>query len=191
MKLIVGLGNPGTKYEKNRHNVGFMMLDHVRQVLSTKYEVLNSDVRFSNNKKFNADICEVNISNEVVVLVKPQTFMNRSGEAVAKITTFYKLPTTNLIVIHDDLDIRLGEYKIQIGKGPMIHNGLISIEERLGAKDFIRVRVGVDNRDLENRIPGDEYVLADFRREERKMLEEVFNNISKELEENLSQNKAV
>jgi len=117
------------------------------------------------------------------LLVKPQTFMNRSGEVVAKVANFYKVTTDDLMVVHDDLDIRLGEYKIQKGVGPKVHNGLTSVEERLGTANFWRLRVGVDNRPAgQARVPGDEYVLSDFTAEEKEISDGVMGEAVKELE---------
>lgn len=114
-------------------------------------------------------------------LVRPETFMNESGVAVRKAMNFYKLGVEDLIVIHDDLDIRLGEYKIDMARGPKQHNGVTSVEEELGTKDFLRVRVGVDNRTMEPRTPGEKYVLEDFTDEERAILDGVIEKIVDEL----------
>lgn len=154
MKLIVGLGNPGAEYRGNRHNVGFMVVDKLEEIRQKETQI---------------------------VLLKPQTFMNDSGKAVVKMFNFYKVKLDDLWVIHDDLDIRLGEYKIQKGVGPKVHNGLISIEEQLGGKNFWRVRVGVDNRNKEFRIPGDSYVLDDFDKDEKLVLENVIDKVVNEL----------
>src|SRR6185369_4075580 len=117
MRLFVGLGNPGKKYEKTRHNVGWLVLDSL-QIPNTKFEV---------QKQFNAEVLKIGET----ILAKPQTFMNDSGVAVSAIVNFYKIEPDNIYVIHDDLDIKLGEYKIQKGKGPKQHNGILSIEEKL------------------------------------------------------------
>jgi peptidyl-tRNA hydrolase, PTH1 family len=111
--------------------------------------------------------------------------MNESGKAVKKLVDFYKVEMDDLYVIHDDLDIKLGEYKIQKGVGPKVHGGVNSIERELGKEDFWRARVGVDNRDLENRIPGEEYVLQNFTREERNILMESINQLVSNLEESI------
>lgn len=162
MKAVVGLGNPGEKYANNRHNVGFMVVDRLA----------GKDADWES--KFESLI----LKSADYLLVKPQMFMNRSGEAVAKLVNFYKVGGGDLWIVHDDLDIRLGEYKIQRGVGPKVHNGLTSVEERLGTKDFWRARVGVDNRPVgEIRTPGDEYVLADFTAEERKIVEEIIGKL--------------
>lgn len=158
MKLIVGLGNPGDKYKGNRHNVGQMVLEGIQR----------SGIRDQGSE---------------IRLVRPETFMNESGVAVRKAMNFYKLGVEDLIVIHDDLDIRLGEYKIDMARGPKQHNGVTSVEEELGTKDFLRVRVGVDNRDQSSgiRVRGDKYVLEDFTDEERVILDGVIEKIVDEL----------
>jgi len=135
MKLVVGLGNPGVKYALTRHNVGFLFIDY---------------------------LVENHLIDKQIKTLKPDTFMNRSGLAVVKELQFYKLKPADLIVIHDDLDLRLGEYKIQLGKGPKLHNGVESVEQSLGSKEFWRIRIGVDNRDPEKRVSGEHYVLQPF-----------------------------
>jgi PTH1 family peptidyl-tRNA hydrolase len=154
MILIVGLGNPGEKYKNNRHNAGFITLDKLREKIG---EV----------KGF--------------YFLKPDTFMNASGKAVSKIKNFYKIDSQDIYLIHDDLDIRLGEYKVQLGVGPKVHNGVDSVEQELGTKDFWRVRVGVDNRERENRIPGEDYVLKDFTKEEKEILIQTIEKVIDEL----------
>ena len=168
MKLLVGLGNPGEAHVGNRHNVGFMVVDRLAGE-GAEWE-----------PKFEALILKA----KDYLLVKPQMFMNRSGEVVAKIANFYKVTIDDLVVIHDDLDIRLGEYKIQKGVGPKVHNGLTSVEERLGTADFWRLRIGVDNRiqNSEFRIQGEDYVLADFLPEEKTIIDGVIEKAVKELE---------
>lgn len=107
--------------------------------------------------------------------------MNSSGEAVNKLANYYSLVPSALFVAHDDLDLPLGEYKIQKGVGPKLHNGINSIEQTLGSSDFWRIRIGVDNRDPNNRIPGEDYVLQDFSKEEMESLKIVFKKIGQEL----------
>ena len=172
MKLIVGLGNPGDKYTKTRHNVGFIIADWLQS------SVYSSDT-WEENKKFQAIVCKPSAVG--VILAKPQTFMNSSGVAVKSLYNFYKISTSDLWIIHDDLDIRLGDYKIQKGVGPKLHNGIESIEKELRTKDFWRVRVGVDDRELNNRVPGDEYVLQNFSEEEKATISIVIENIIQDL----------
>jgi len=164
MKIIVGLGNPGDKYAKNRHNVGWMVLDAIQR----------SGVRDQGSE---------------IRLLKPDVFMNESGIAVRKAVNFYKVLPTDIILIHDDLDIKLGEFKIEMARGPKQHNGVASVEKELGTKDFLRVRVGVDNRNprsqestnLSIRIPGEKYVLENFTEDERRILGGVIVKIVDEL----------
>lgn len=146
MKLIVGLGNPGKKYKDNRHNVGFMAVDELAK-----------------------------LSLPDVVLFKPQKFMNKSGQEVKKLVEKWKGATLpDLYVIHDDLDIELGKFKISLGKGPKVHNGLRSIYGQLGSKDFWHVRIGIDNRLTTGfKGTGEEYVLENFRPEEREIIKTI------------------
>lgn len=171
MKLIVGLGNPGEKYSKNRHNVGFMVVEKLsEQMKNEKWEV---------SKKFNAEM----IQTKEYILAKPQTFMNDSGVAVSKLCQFYKIKYEDLYIVHDDLDIKIGNFKIQYGKGPKVHNGLKSVEEKLGSDQFFNVRVGVENREVRGNggIPGVVYSLQDFTDSERKIVDEVIAKIVDEL----------
>lgn len=176
MKIIVGLGNPGKEYENTRHNLGFMVLDHIAQ---------ESGARFSNSPKTQSEICKVGSS---LLLCKPQTFMNNSGAAVRALLEYYHLfdknseELTDLFVVHDDLDINLGLYKIQLGTGPKSHNGLLSLYEHLGTKNFWHVRAGVDNRgELRSELVPAEYVLQSFRKEESVTVQEEIQAIVTEL----------
>jgi PTH1 family peptidyl-tRNA hydrolase len=159
MLLIVGLGNPGTKYQNNRHNVGHLFVDYIVQ----KFKGLNVPR---------------------LKIVKTDCYMNVSGVFVKKLVSSYSLQTTPypLIVIHDDLDIPLGKFHIQFASGPQLHNGLESVEQHLKTKDFWRVRIGVDNRLPDKRIPGEKYSLQNFLPEEKKLLEtEIFPKIFSQL----------
>jgi peptidyl-tRNA hydrolase, PTH1 family len=142
MRLIVGLGNPGERYKNTRHNVGFIVLDKLVQELGFENWELS---------KKNQSLI---INNQpLYIYAKPQTFMNRSGESVGSLAAYYKISVTDIYIVHDDLDIKLGEYKIQYGKGPKVHGGLNSIEEKLGTMEFWRVRIGIENRFQEARNP--------------------------------------
>lgn len=165
MKLIVGLGNPGKKYEKTRHNVGFMIVDELQKHLLS-FGINEWEL----SKKFNALVCGCSINGEKIILAKPLTFMNRSGEAVQNIGHFYKLTPRDVIVVHDDKDISLGEIKIQENRGPAGHNGIKSIIEYIGTQDFTRVRVGIasDNKKKMADIP--KFVLDKFGVLEKKKL---------------------
>jgi PTH1 family peptidyl-tRNA hydrolase len=171
MKVIVGLGNPGEKYSGNRHNVGFMVVDKLAQLVE--------NATWAESKKFKSEI----VQTKDFILVKPQTFMNDSGLAVSVICQFYKVALTDLYIVHDDLDIAIGNYKIQHGKGPQVHNGLRSVEEKLGSDQFWNVRVGVENREVRGNkgIPGMVYSLQDFTGEEQPIVEDVITKIVDEL----------
>ncbi|MBI2268595.1 MAG: aminoacyl-tRNA hydrolase [Candidatus Blackburnbacteria bacterium] len=168
MKLLVGLGNLGEKFKNNRHNVGFMVVDKLRSTICC-------DAEWVENKKLKAVVYRTETAD--LVLAKPQTFMNNSGEAVSKLINWFKVNPEDLYVIHDDLDIKLGEYKIQKGKGPKLHYGLQSIEDTLGTGDFWRVRVGVDNRASDDRIAGERYVLEDLTEYEKGVVDRVVSEI--------------
>lgn len=176
MKVIVGLGNPGEKYRGNRHNVGFMVVDQLAMLVE--------NASWSESKKFKAEV----VQTKEFMLVKPQTFMNDSGLSVVSICQFYKVALTDLYIVHDDLDIAIGNYKIQHGKGPQVHNGLRSVEEKLGSDQFWNVRVGVENREVRGNkgIPGVVYSLQDFNAQEKVVIEEVVQKIVDELKRVLS-----
>ena len=170
MKSIVGLGNPEEKHRNNRHNIGFMVVDQLALLLS--------DPEWSSVKKFQSLIIK---HKGLFVLIKPQAFMNNSGKAVKKLIDQYKIESSDLWVIHDDLDITLGDYKIQKGKGPKLHKGIESIEEKLGKTDFWRVRIGIENRNAGSKISGETYVLQDFTEEEVEVIAPTIVKISKEV----------
>lgn len=179
MKLIVGFGNPGEKYVDNRHNIGFMCVEYLAYKLSSSPSVSNP---FTFDKTFNAEIAVMHKDGEKIMLAKPQTFMNRSGEAVQKLLAFYKVRLQDMAVAHDDLDIPIGKCKIQIGTGPKIHNGLLSTEQKLGTADFCRIRLGIENRQSEDRMPGEAYVLQDFTPDERTLVNECFGVVYERLQ---------
>jgi PTH1 family peptidyl-tRNA hydrolase len=155
MKIIVGLGNPGRKYEHTRHNAGFMALDELA-------DHLHVDVA---QDKYHALIGKARIDSEAAVLAKPQTYMNDSGRAVAAILRETYATVSDLMVIHDELDLPLGSVRVKTGGGHGGHNGLRSLIEYLGSPDFIRVRIGIGRPAL-NMDPAD-YVLSPFLAEER------------------------
>jgi PTH1 family peptidyl-tRNA hydrolase len=167
MKLIVGLGNPGKEYEKTRHNAGFLFLDFLRE--SCGFEP------FQPNTKWKGSVSAGMHDGEKTILLKPETFMNRSGESVRSVMDFFKIPVDNIIVIHDDLDIASGTFRIAKGSGAAGHNGVSDLIEKLGTKDFTRIRIGI-GRPPEN-IPADAFVLSPFASEELGVLEGLFPNI--------------
>lgn len=148
-RLIIGLGNPGPKYQWTRHNAGFMVLDHLSRVMGVALA----------RKSFSGLYGEGSWHGDRLLLLKPQTFMNLSGRSAAEALRFHKLTNSDLIVIHDDLDIPFGRVKIKEGGGHGGHNGLRSLMQELGGGDFVRVRVGVGRP-----VRGDaaDYVLANF-----------------------------
>lgn len=171
MKLIIGLGNPGEKYKKTRHNAGFVAIDAIvakSQIPSPKSQI-----------KFNSEIVEIVMNGEKIILAKPQTFMNESGKAVKAIADYYKIPIENITVIHDDLDIKLGEYKIAKDRSSAGHKGVQSIIDNLETKNFTRIRIGIG---VENKkIPTEEFVLENFSKEEQKIIDEVIEKICEEI----------
>ncbi len=169
MKLIIGLGNPGEEYEKTRHNAGFLAVDKI--VSNSEYQLL------SVKQKFNAEISQGAINNEKTILAKPQTFMNNSGQAARAILDYYKINAEDIIVIHDDLDIPLGEFKISKNKNSGGHKGVQSIIDHLGTKDFMRIRIGIN---VENKkTPTEKFVLGRFGEDEMGEIEGVIKEIVK------------
>jgi len=159
--LIIGLGNPGKRYESTRHNIGFMALDR----LAAQFEIALKQ------KSFNALWGKGTIAGSNVLLAQPQTFMNLSGTSVRQLQSFFKMDISNLIVIHDDLDLPFGAVKLKAGGGTAGHKGLASIESNLGTSEFIRVRLGIGKPVDKSRIEG--YVLEPFRKGEQVVLPEV------------------
>ncbi len=124
------------------------------------------------------------LADKDIKAFKTDCFMNESGRFVSEKVNFFKISPSDLVVVHDDLDLKIGEFKINFGKGPELHNGILSSEESLGTKDFWRIRIGVDNRT--EKIPGETYVLQDFKEEEREVLNKLFPEIYENLRKHLS-----
>lgn len=164
--LLIGLGNPGASYAKHRHNVGFMAVD----TMAERYRCS------SWSKKFRGLWAEGKIGQDKVLLLKPQTYMNLSGESVGEAMRFYKIPIENIIVIHDELDLDFGDAKLKKSGGNAGHNGLESIESHIG-KDFLRFRFGIGKTQGDN----SNHVLSNFSKEEQahlpRMLDKVVENI--------------
>lgn len=174
MKLIVGLGNPGRQYAYTRHNVGFMCLDTMLKNFSISPHV---------SRKLQAIYYTVRIppQGEIkAILAKPQTYMNSAGMAVKKLLYFFNIDFKDLLVIHDDIDLKIGVYKIQKGRGAAGHKGVQSVIDNLLTSDFTRIRIGV-NRPVVG-IDPERYVLQKFRQEERKKLDEVLGRVLKSIE---------
>jgi len=168
MLLIVGLGNPGTKYKDTRHNVGFMAIDAMAS---------NLGLEFREDKKRNAMTAEYTMTfpdqkkKVRLVLVKPLTFMNNSGEAVAKVRKYYQIPEENAWVIHDDLDIELGAIRIRKGGSSAGQKGVQSIIDHLGTNEFIRFRVGIKPPEGQ-KGSAEDFVLKKFSKAEREIIDE-------------------
>ncbi len=167
MQIWVGLGNPGAQYALQRHNVGFMAADIIAEVHDfTPW-----------TKKFRSLVCEGRIGRDKILLVKPQTFMNVSGDAVRQALAFYKLDTDALTVFHDELDLAPMKVKVKQGGGTAGHNGLRSIDAHLGP-DFRRVRIGIGHPGHKDRVTG--YVLGNYAKAEMEPLSDLLAAISAE-----------
>lgn len=171
MKLIIGLGNPGIEYEKTRHNAGFLFLDSLRESWDFP--------PFETSSKWKGALSTALHDGEKVILLKPETYMNRSGDSVRSIMDFFKLSPADLTVIHDDLDIESGTYKVTEGSRAAGHNGVADLIEKLGTQDFCRIRIGI-GRPPEH-TPAEKYVLSPFTDEERAALQESFGNITEQV----------
>ncbi|WP_298295902.1 aminoacyl-tRNA hydrolase [uncultured Litoreibacter sp.] len=165
MKLFAGLGNPGAKYAGNRHNIGFMALDRIAD-----------DHGFTPWKsKFQGQISEGRLGSEKVVLLKPATFMNLSGQSVGEAMRFYKLDSTDIIVFHDEIDLAPAKLRCKAGGGHAGHNGLRSIHQHIGPH-YDRVRMGVGHPGHKDKVPG--YVLRDFAKADQNWLDDVLRGVS-------------
>ena len=158
MWLVVGLGNPGSRYAGNRHNAGFMVVDELRRRAGSPTPRL----------KLGAELSEATLAGESVLFCKPLEFMNCSGLAVQRAAAFWKIPPEQAVVVHDELDVPMGRLKLSFGGGSGGHNGLQSIIQEWGSPDFCRVRLGIGRPPTE--WDAADYVLADFAEEERHLL---------------------
>ena len=164
MWLIVGLGNPGAQYQHNRHNIGFMAVD----------EIIRRHNFSAPSKKFQAIVSEGTLGGEKVLVIKPQTFMNLSGQSVQAASAFYKIPLDQVIVFHDELALASGKIRTKTGGGAAGHNGIRSIDEHLGP-DYWRVRLGIDHPGGKDRVHS--YVLGDFAKGDEIWLEKLLTAI--------------
>lgn len=207
MKIIIGLGNPGKKYENTRHNTGFFMLDKIKEKCEFP--------EFEFNKKFNAEISINNPpllnkervrgevvgseENDKILLIKPQTFMNLSGTTIKAVLDFYKLASKDIIVIHDDIDIMLGKYKIATNSSSAGHNGVQNVIDNLGTQKFCRVRIGIGQSvgealvcrldahppridEASPRVEAGDYVLEKFSSEELETIKKTSEDVLGEIE---------
>ncbi|MGN1398557.1 MAG: aminoacyl-tRNA hydrolase [Erysipelotrichaceae bacterium] len=158
MKMIVGLGNPGKQYEKTRHNTGFMVLDRIA-------DKLNIEI---NKKEFNA----LTARNKQLILVKPQTYMNNSGQAVSQIINYYQIDIEDILVIYDDLDLKYGQLRLRPKGSSGGHNGIKSIINYLHSEDFKRIRIGIEKNPL---IDTADYVLGQIEKDKQQLYNDSLN----------------
>lgn len=164
MKLIVGLGNPGPNYQNTRHNIGFAIIDnYLNSNMST------SPINWQN--KFNAKYCELKINNEKVFFLKPTTYMNLSGISVIEIVKYFKIPLKDILVIHDDLDLEIGKFRLKTNSSSGGHNGIKSIIEHLNTKEFARLKIGIGASKTEETK---DYVLGTFSKTDQQTLENIY-----------------
>ena len=173
MFLIVGLGNPGEKYEKTRHNIGFRVLNEFARE--------NNFPDFKFEKKINAEISEGEFIGQKIILAKPQAFMNLSGDVVRDFFIYFKLPVENLFIIHDEIDIPLGKIKISKESGAAGHKGVGSIIEKLKTNDFVRFRIGIQPQKGKPKNVED-FVLQKFNKEEERNINEVIKKSAEAVE---------
>lgn len=170
MKLIVGLGNPGKEYENTRHNMGFMAIDR----FATKHNVTIS------KNKFGGLYAEMNINGEKVILLKPQQYINLSGEVIKKFVDFYKININDILIISDDLDQPVGKYKLRYKGSSGGHNGLKNIELHLKTNEYKRIKIGISNN---KQMDTKNYVLGKIDLENKKILDSVFKIVENILED--------
>lgn len=173
MFLIVGLGNPGAKYQLTRHNIGFMALDRYFESAGASKAVWKEEKK--------ALVCRAKIESKDVIFVKPQTFMNLSGESVRPLMDYYKVDLDHILVVHDELDIGYGAIKIQRNRGPGGHNGLKSLNEHFGTQDYTRLKLGI-GKPPDNRWDIANWVLSNFFEEETAKLTEFLDTAGDAIE---------
>ena len=165
MKLIVGLGNPGKEYEKTRHNVGFNFINYY-------LDKMGFSVNWS--IKFDGLVYETRIDNNKVIFLKPQTFMNLSGNSVRKVIDFYHIDIEDILVVSDDLDLNIGNFKLRMNGSSGGHNGLKDIESKIGSSNYKRLKIGISKNDG---IDTKDYVLGNFSSSENKILDNLYSEL--------------
>lgn len=171
MKLIVGLGNPGKDYEKTRHNVGFMMLDSYLQ---------EKNITKNWSAKFNGLYIEANINSEKVIFLKPQSFMNLSGTVVRKFVDYFKIEIANILIISDDLDLNIGNFKLKDKGSSGGHNGLKDIERVLGTNEYKRLKIGISNN---KNVDTKDYVLGKIATDDMNILTNLYHELEKVIDD--------
>jgi len=172
MKLIIGLGNPGDQYTFTRHNAGFIAINKLAE---------DFGAHFKHHAQANAEVTELNIDGEKIILAKPQTFMNKSGEAVAYLASLFNIPSNDVWVLYDEAALEFGTLRVRLDGSAGGHNGLKSIIHHLGANDFVRFRIGIGSTPEHRKI--EDWVLSKFTTEERKQLTEMSKLISSRIQE--------
>ena len=152
MIMIVGLGNPGKEYEETRHNIGFKCLDAFAKALAVD--------KWSDKHDLKCQLAQTTAGNNRIILIKPQTYMNSGGESAQAVASFYKIPTSHIVAVYDEMDIPFGQIRTRVGGGNAGHNGVKSLIQHLG-DEFGRVRVGTNNSDAIN-YKSEDFVLASF-----------------------------
>ena len=177
MQLIVGLGNPGEKYQYTRHNIGYMAID----------SIVSAQQDYKIKKKFNSIIYETIIDKNRIILIKPETYMNNSGDAVFQIANFYKIDSKNILVLHDELDIPFGKIRIKSGGGNAGHNGLKSISNKID-NNYTRVRLGIGHPGNKERVNG--HVMGNFTGSEKEKLNQILNYLTNNIYEILNKKES-
>ncbi len=165
MFLVVGLGNPGARYQATRHNAGFMVVDELASRAGASFRA-----------KFSGEVAEVGLASARALLLKPSTFMNRSGESVQAAASFYKIPLDSIIVVHDELDVPFGQQRLKQGGGDAGHNGLKSVSSHLGNPGYLRLRFGIGRPPAEFGGTPADFVLEAFASAEKAVLPELLKS---------------
>lgn len=173
MKLIVGLGNPGYEYINTRHNIGFMAIDKIVDSLGISFD----------KNKFGGLFCTTNVSGEKVMFLKPQEYMNLSGNVVGRFVDYFNIDVNDILIIHDDLDMDVGKIRFRSHGSSGGHNGLKNIEANLGTREYSRLKIGISNN---KNYDTKDYVLGKFSSDDKKILDEVLSNMSKIFNDYLS-----
>ena len=172
MKLIVGLGNPGKEYNKTRHNIGFMCIDKIAEYFKVDFDSI----------KFNGSYTQLNYNGEKIILLKPLKYMNLSGEVVRDFVNFFKIDINDILIICDDLDTKVGIFRLRYKGSSGGHNGLKNIELHLATKDYKRIKLGISN---DKTIDTKDYVLGKFTKEEMDLINPIINKMPSIIEDYL------
>lgn len=173
MKLLAGLGNPGKKYLKSRHNLGFLFIEYLIRYYNWP--------KLKLNKSFQAQIAKTKLLGNDIVIALPQVYMNNSGQAIKKISAYYKIKAGDIIIVHDDIDLPFGKFKISSDSGSAGHLGVQSIINQLDTKDFFRLRVGIGLKERPDNFSTESFVLKNFNKIELGELSNIFELLNQEL----------